>query len=535
MPRPLLSSGNNVGHYAWQTLTTGIRLANTWPDALYRCLDSEAFTPEVLTAMVKSIGEQARHLVRWPSGGNWLTAESNGLFTAGMLFPEFKEAGQWRATAIERLYRQLDDEVYPDGMEYELAAGYNNWVVSEFAHIIELADLNDLRGEMPADFQARIEKMYDYQLHASMPNGAIPGLNDSGNASVVTSLADGFKLFPHRTDFEYVASNRGRGTVPVKLSVAFPYSGHHVMRSGWDADATYLLHDIAPFGYGHQHEDKLHFVLWAHGRQLVLDPGNFSYDRSRWRKYVLATYGHNTVMVDGQGQNRRGKRETYFWPRPWSTPSPAGSDARWFSSEQCDYSSGVYADVYGPQQAIDVRHTRQVIYLKQPNLFVITDALVPADGGQHAYEALFHLDSEEATVAEGDVVSTVNQGQANLSITPMGTSGVQIVKGKEDEPVQGWSNGPWRAVPTAIYSSAGTGTLRMAFVMEPVAADGRAKLSSARMLEGVGEGFSIELRLQDGSRYMVTTADGDGEPVTVTSWGADAKEAGKVEFVPQAP
>ena len=535
MPRPLLSSGNNVGHYAWQTLTTGIRLATTWPDALYRCLDSEAFTPDVLTAMVKSTGEQARHLMRWPSSGNWLTAESNGLFTAGMLFPEFKEAPEWRATAIERLYRQFDDEVYPDGMEYELAAGYNNWVVNEFAHIVELADLNDLRGELPADFQARIEKMYDYQLYASMPNGAIPGLNDSGNASVVTSLADGFRLFAHRTDFEYVASNRARGTVPEKLSVAFAYSGHHVMRSGWDVDATYLLHDVAPFGYGHQHEDKLHFVLWAHGRQLVLDPGNFSYDRSRWRRYVLATYGHNTVMVDGQGQNRRAKRETYFWPRPWSTPSPAGSDARWFSTAECDYSSGVYSDGYGPKNEVDVHHTRQIIYLKQPNLFIITDALVPADGGQHSYEALFHLDSDEATVAEGDVVSTVNQGQANVSITPMGTSGVQIVKGKEDEPVQGWSNGPWRAIPTAIYATAGAGTVRMAFVLEPVPADGTAKVSSVRMLEGAGDGFGIEVLLADGSRYVVKTLDGDGKPVSVISWGADGKEAGKVEFVPQAP
>ena len=75
----------------------------------------------------------------------------------------------------------------------------------------------------------------------------------------------------------------------------------------------------------------------------------------------------------------------------------------------------------------------------------------------------------------------------------------------------------------------------MAFVLEPVPADGTARLSSARMLDGAGEGFSIELRLQDGSRYMVTTADGDGKPVSLTSWGADGKEAGKAEFVPQAP
>ena len=144
-PAVLLSSGNRMpnGCEAWQTLTTGIRLADTWPNALYRCLGSPAFGDDAICTLFKSVCEQARHLVRWPSTGNWLTAESNGLFTAGVLFPEFKEARDWRRTALERFYRQLDDEVYPDGMQYELAGGYNNWVVTEFAHILELADLGE--------------------------------------------------------------------------------------------------------------------------------------------------------------------------------------------------------------------------------------------------------------------------------------------------------------------------------------------------------------------------------------------------------
>ncbi|MBI5394011.1 MAG: alginate lyase family protein, partial [Verrucomicrobia bacterium] len=320
-PAVLLSSGNGMpnGCKAWQTLTTGIRLADTWPHALYRCLGSPAFSDDAICALWKSVCEQARHLVRWPSGGNWLTAESNGLFTAGILFPEFKEAREWRRIALERLYKQLDDEVYPDGMEYELAGGYNNWVVREFAGILELADLNERRDEVPADFQAKMEKMFNYLLLASMPNGAIPGLNDSGNRDVRKLLETGFKLFPKREDFQFVATGGKNGRAPAQTSHAFPWCGHYVMRSGWDKDSTYLMFDAGPYGYGHQHEDKLHFVLWAHGRQLVLDPGNFSYDRSRWRRYVLSTAAHNTVMVDGENQHRSGKKDTYFWPRPWTT------------------------------------------------------------------------------------------------------------------------------------------------------------------------------------------------------------------------
>ena len=60
------------------------------------------------------------------------------------------------------------------------------------------------------------------------------------------------------------------------------------------------------FGYRHQHEDKLHFVLYAYGRVHVTDPGNYPYDSSQWRRYHISAYAHNTILVDGMPQNRRG-------------------------------------------------------------------------------------------------------------------------------------------------------------------------------------------------------------------------------------
>lgn len=505
-PAILLSSGNGRECKAWQTLTTGIRLADTWPHALYRCLGSPALSDDALCALWKSVCEQARHLKDWPSGGNWLTAESNGLFTAGVLFPEFREAAEWRRVALQRLYQQLDDEVYPDGMEYELAAGYNNWVVSEFAHILELADLNGRRAEVPGDFQAKMEKMFNYLLFASMPNGAIPGLNDSGNADVRSLLETGYKLFPTREDFRFVATGGKEGRAPAETSHAFPYVGHSVMRSGWDKDATFLLFDAGPYGYGHQHEDKLHFVLWAHGRQLVLDPGNFSYDRSRWRRYVLSTAGHNTVMVDGQNQHRSGKRETYFWPRPWTAPAPA-TDATWNSSPDYDFASGCYTDGYGPENAVQVKHERQVVFLKKENLFVIADTLTPADGAPHTYEALFHLDAETAQADS----ATQAVRTAGLNLVPAVSEGlsVEIVKGKEEEPVQGWAGSPWRAIPTAIYRKSGAGVARFLFVLEPLKAD--AAPAVKQLAPGASGVFSARIGFADGRWLEVAKTDRDGE------------------------
>ena len=490
-------NGMKNGCEAWQTLTTSIRLSDVWPNAIYRCLGSPAFTDEVICAIYKTVCQQARHLMRWPSGGNWLTSESNGLFIGGMLFPEFKEAPEWRRTGLARLYKQLDDEVYPDGEEYELAAGYNDWVVAEFAGIIEQADRNGLRAEIPADFLAKMEKMFNYLCLAAMPNDAIPGLNDSGNTDVRKLLETGFKLFPKRTDFQFIATAGKAGRAPAETSHAFPWCGHYVMRSGWDKDATYLLFDAGPFGYGHQHEDKLHFVLWSTGRQLVLDPGNFSYDQSRWRKYVLSSAGHNTVLVDGQGQQRRGKKETYFWPRPWTTPVPPQNDALWKSTPDFDYASGVYTSGYGAHNEIAVIHRRQILFLKTEKLFVIYDTLTPQDQREHSYEALFHLDATNAVVDPATkIIRSVNKDAANVAIIPATSSGfdASIVKGKTDEPVQGWSNGPWRAIPTAIYHKTVAGVAHFCFALEPLATGATARVAGVEQIEG-----GVRLKFTDNS------------------------------------
>jgi hypothetical protein len=506
-PPVLLSSGNRGpdGCEAWQTLTTGIRLANTWPTAIYRCLGSKAFNDDVIAAIYKSVCQQCRHLVDWPSRGNWLTAESNGLLTAGVLFPEFREAAEWRRIALERLYLQLDDEVYPDGMQFELAAGYNNWVVREFTDILDLVELNGRRGEIPADFLAKMEKMYNYLLLASMPNGAIPGLNDSGNADVRQMLETGFRLFPKRTDFQFVATGGKSGKPPAQTSHAFPFVGHYVTRSGWDKDATYMLFDVGPYGAGHQHEDKLHFVLWSHGRQLILDPGNFSYDKSRWRRYVLSTAGHNTVMVDGQDQHRRGNRDLYWWPRPWTGSAPANNDARWLSTSDYDLATGVYAEGYGPKNEIAVTHQRRIVWLKSENVFLITDTLTPRDSAEHRYEALFHLDSDNARVdGATQAVCSDNPTGANVTIVPSAGLAVSIVKGKEDEPVQGWSSGPWRAIPTAIYTRSASGTVQWHFAVEPL-----AKGVSPQVIRVESDASSVRLVRADGRTVTVlATADG---------------------------
>ncbi len=190
-------SGNSPYHHAWETLNTACRAGNTWPDTLECILPSKSLDADALVTILKSWVEHARHLDRWPTpSGNWLTMESTALVVVGTMLPEFDEAETWRKHGIQRLYGQMQTDVYPDGLEIELALGYNNWVLKNFATVLELLKLNDRTDELPADYLAHLESMYQYQAYAVMPNGLVPGLNDSGNSSPAKLPQRRIRLLP---------------------------------------------------------------------------------------------------------------------------------------------------------------------------------------------------------------------------------------------------------------------------------------------------------------------------------------------------
>ena len=499
-PLLLHASGNSPYHWAWETLNTAVRMGGSWPTSLFRTLDSPAWTDDALVMVTKSFAEHAAHLMKHPTRNNWLTAEATGLYYTGVLFPEFDNASIWRETAVQRLYEQMEQEVYPDGLEYELALGYGLWVLRNYSNVLDFAQLNDMRGELPTDWLNRIESMYDYVLYASMPNGYVPGLNDSRNAERDSYMERAAEYFPDREDFAWAAD--GSGAIPEETSRAFDYSGHYVMRTGWEPEDLFMLLDAGPFGSGHQHEDKLTFVIYAHGRMHVVDAGNYMYDKSRWRRYVLSTRGHNTVRVDGLDQHRRGLRETYTLGFPFE---PLGNP--WVTGEHFDFAQGAYGLGYGDENAVRVRHERSVLFVK-PRYWIIVDRMTPEDDGEHEYESLFHLDADEATVGDGlSVTSVTGGGESHLRIHPLPTDGldVQIVKGREEEPVQGWSYtmiGRRGAIPTAVYSLAGAGERTMAYVLWPVAAGGQSPVESIERLDA-GEGaVAGEIALADGSRHL---------------------------------
>jgi hypothetical protein len=206
-----------------------------------------------------------------------------------------------------------------------------------------------------------------------------------------------------------------------------PYSGMAVMRDGWDPDGIWAFFESAPFGKSHQHEDKLNFLLCAYGKNMLDDSGNFAYDNSDMRKYILSTRAHNTGLVDGMGQNRR---KHYFWKED---DIRKRSDLRVEERDGVTVASGSYCEGYGTD-LLPVTHTRTVYFYRNgiggsDPFFLLRDRFTAQDNRVHTYEVSFQLGREPLTVK--DRTATIDFGD-HVSLCIAGTGAMTTVTASQN-------------------------------------------------------------------------------------------------------
>jgi hypothetical protein len=515
---PVLGSPNTGP--TWRTIEQGIRTAGSWMDAYYYFLGSPSLTPEAHCAFVKSFVEHAQQLRRmtvdYPEhGGNWVTMECNGLAHIGVMFPEFRDAEDWRKVAYDRLAMELDRQVYPDGAQMELTTGYHQVARGNFKAALDPLIRNGL--PLPDGYMAKLERMYRYNLAAMMPTGHLPPLNDSGLTGVRGNLKEAYDLYGNE---EYLwGSSLGEKGKPVDFaSCAFPWAGQYVMRSGWGPDDRYLMFEAGPFGTGHQHEDKLGIWLHAYGRILMDEGGSYTYDHSKWRRYVLSTEAHNTILVDNQPQHRGGLRETYQATEPLT--------GNWVTADRFDWVTGSYTEGYGGSRDKSVTHERTIIFVK-PDYFLVLDRLLGT--GDHTYSNLFHLSADEAvTDADTLAVRTTQADAANVALVPLARDGltVKIIRGQED-PVQGWAPmASHTPSPTAIYEKTGPCPQLFVTLLVPYAKGSQPAIAGELLDVGApwDEALGLRVTMGDALDTLLYSFDGP-RPMAAGGTRADARLA----------
>ena len=336
-------------HTTWRRIDAGIRMAGPWQDAYFHFLASSSLTPPVHTHILLGFYEHAvyLHSGRFGSRNHSLFA-ARGLFFVSVLFPEFREAKAWRDNAQGHLTKQILMQVGSDGCHIEKCPYYHRACISIFQSTLDVARLNDI--QVPENYSKRLEKMYEFSMLTSLPDGTAPRIGDTWRQPESRLIKKGAKLF-QRKDMEYVATAGAKGTVPKETSLCLEPSGFSVMRDGWDEKSQYLLMKWK-YGGWHSHFDDLSIILAAGGRTLLDDSSTIDY-HGGGRPKSRATSSHNTIAIAGKDR-------------------PSGLNQtrlnQWLRGTDIDY-----VDVSGPATNDGHTHRRRIAYVRGKYWVMIDD------------------------------------------------------------------------------------------------------------------------------------------------------------------
>jgi hypothetical protein len=519
---------NTVGS-AWRTIEAGIRMGGSWPMAFFAFRRSPSLSDADLVEFMSAFLDHGNYLRHNNTRLNFLTMEMSGLYAVGALFPEFKDAADWRSFAANKLAEEARTQFLPDGAQDELSTEYQNVALGNILKIPQIARWTGRLAELPVGYTAPLEKGYKYQVAIMAPDRFNPKYNNGLPQYLPAIFKLAVENFPDRTDFKWVASDGAEGKPPAFTSAFLNRAGEAAMRSGWSRQDNYLGFRLGPIGMGHQHQDKLGVVVWAWGRSLVFNTGGGSYEQSKWRSWATSSYGSNCMIVDGLGQNRPTTSKD-----PWHDPdliSQGPIDGHWQTNSVFDFASGDYSEGYGPQRLKPASQQRDVLFLK-PDLFVVADRMRPNDTQPHKYQARWQLlTTNTRIIPSTDVLETTDAGQANIAIVPLLSKGLQVAaaSGQESPEILGWNvrkDMDPQNVPatTLLHTRIGAGPQLLLTLFVPLRPGQANPVASVTPGE---DGYSATVTFSDGRSFQISAPGERGISVEETlpggKYGRSAK------------
>lgn len=470
----------------------------SWLWAYHFFLYSGALDDDTLFDWIRGLVQSADHIDRhmaysiYCMPNNHLVGDAAGLALIAQVFPELDRAREWKEKALSILFAELPVQVYSDGVNWEQAACYHRFVLYLYLQVALLERATG--GQISKDLWQRLEKMYDFLMWVSKPDGSSPLIGDSDDgfalrlgdepvSDVRPALSTAAVLFG-RGDFKNTARELAEETLwllgpdavggwnllqdkaPGSLFRCFEKGGYCISRSGWEMKDSYLLFKNGPHSKFHGHADQLHIEFAYNGKDLLIDPGTYVYNaNSHWRNFFRGTRAHNTVSVDEQEQSV--PHRDFRWlaaARPIGASAFTGKYVKWISGGHTGYE----------RLPDPVTHRRGILNVCDKYIVIFDDF---AAKGSHDYNFLFHFPPGE-TELSGDKCRYVRlDGTAGLVIfhNGFGGQGPDVLEGLEHPVIQGWVShryGIKEPAPVFQYRAEITGSWKKLFVLWPLANGG---------------------------------------------------------------
>jgi hypothetical protein len=413
---------------------------------------------------------------RYSSANNHFLGELMGLFIASITWPLWRESSDWQAHAAQKLETEALKQNTSDGVNQEQAIWYQHEVVD----MLLLCGLTGRANgvEFSERYWNRIEVMLEFIASVMDVGGNVPMIGDADDAMMVrwvvsdvfnpsfkkdegsqsfdrfnvyrSLLATGAVLFK-REDFKIKAGQfdlKSRwllGDIAEKtfdmllmedsqlpIRTAFPDGGYYILGNGFETPTEVrIVSDAGPLGYlsiaAHGHADALSFTLSASGRELLIDPGTYSYHtQNKWRNYFRGTSAHNTIRIDKLDQSIAGGN--FLWT----------SHARAYCKV---FNQGIEQDTLvashdGYQRLTDpVIHRRELSYNKLIRVLTVTDTIDCCKS--HEVEIFWHFAEDCEVRTEGGEVLARHEDVVLRMTMSDSVWQPELIVGQEDPPL-GW-------------------------------------------------------------------------------------------------
>ncbi len=522
---------------------------------------------------------QAREFDRIHNHGTWATA-AVGMIGYVMGDTSYVNRALYgtKRDGTGGFLRQLDLLFSPDGYYME-GAYYIRYALMPFYYFAEAIQ----RAQPELGIYRRRDGVLGKGLYSALqlafPNGVFAPINDASRTmavdapEVVVALDEAYARYGANPNLLATAALQGQvvlngaglavardlATTKAAPSVAWKSTeftdgpdgkegGLGILRSGAGADATMLLMKYGVHGQGHGHFDKLHFILFDGGHEVVPDygfarwiniepkrGGRYLPENDSWAKQTLA---HNTVVVDSASQsggNYRADEAKSAQRNFFDAHDPAVQ----VMSARAD---GFYDGVGMQRTMLLIRDARLPLPVVV-DLFRLTSAAphsydwplhfrgqlvaagvtydphVKAQAALGSHDGYQHVWNEATAVTDSTVRITWLDGQRYYSLTMAGASGTQLIFGRT-----GAGDPEFNLVSEPlVLVRRQAATHLVAAVLEPHgffseaeerSEGARPRITDVRVLGDDGDASVVEVLGAGGLRWVVMIANGSPSGTT---------------------
>lgn len=470
--------GNPVGlgvQWACGQETTFRLMAWSW--LLHAAVQAGVIDADRFSRIMASIYRQALRIEHYISfarsiRNNHSLSEAAGLFTVGLLYPQFDRSNTWRDKGLAILQAEAAYQIYDDGAYIQHSMNYHRVMLSDCLWAARLADLHDVPVK-PA-FNSRAARATGFLIEMlDETSGRVPnyGSNDGAHIlplsscdycdfrPIVQAAAMQFKHRPaipagSHDEILFWLFDRDRPIGQVESrplqSASFNVGGYDTLRgrNSWGMIRCHSYVDRPA------QADMLHFDLWHAGRNVLRDTGSYKYYCSPpWQAHFKATNAHNTIEVAGESQMVKGARFMWFnWTRSrllGRGDLPDG-DGVWWEGEHDGY-----------QKRFGLIHRRR-IERREADRWTVVDSLV----GNSAVNAVlrWHLPDAPYDFDESALALTLHLADCSMQLSVASQEdaivGARVIRGDQsEESVEGWESVYYsekRPIPVLRVDLAGT-------------------------------------------------------------------------------